>query len=92
LQKSYRLPEDWSDDLNDCYVFDCNMNYVIADAMYYAQIQEHKSLYWMSGDDRNELKTKMVWSSIYVTKEQYLEVNTQMVFFSFWLIPLFGTS
>lgn len=37
----------------------------------------------MSGDDRNELKTKMVWSSIYVTKEQYLEVNTQMVFFLF---------
>lgn len=64
LQKHYRLLEDGNYDLNAHYMFDYNVNDVIADAMYYPQIEEHKSLYRTSGDDWPTPRSKAEWSSI----------------------------
>jgi hypothetical protein len=48
---------------------------VVADAMYYARIQAIKAWYRANADDRPMPNTKAEWSSIYLTEEQYLEVN-----------------
>jgi hypothetical protein len=69
------LPDDGSYDMNARYVFEYNANDVVADAMYYARIQAIKAWYRASVDDRSMLNTKAEWSSIYLTEEQYLEVN-----------------
>jgi hypothetical protein len=76
FQKRYKLPEDGSYDLNARYVFEYNANDVVADAMCYARLQAIKAWYRASDDDRLMPKTKVEWSSIYLTEEQYLEVNT----------------
>jgi hypothetical protein len=75
LQKRYKLPDDGSYDMNTRYVFQYNANDVVADAMYYARIQAIKAWYRASADDRPMPNTKAKWSSIYLTEEQYLEVN-----------------
>jgi hypothetical protein len=61
--------------MNARYVFEYNANVVVADAMYYAQIQAIKAWYRANADDRPMPSTKAEWSSIYLTEEQYLEVN-----------------
>ena len=75
LQKRYKLPDDGSYDMNARYVFEYNANDVVADAMYYARIQAIKAWYRANADDRPMPNTKVEWSSIYLTEEQYLEVN-----------------
>jgi hypothetical protein len=75
LQKRYKLPEDGSYDMNARYVFEYNANDVVADAMYYARIYAIKAWYRASVDDRTISNTKAEWSSIYLTEEQYFEVN-----------------
>jgi hypothetical protein len=75
LQKWYKLPEDGSYDMNARYVFEYNVNDVVADAMYYARIQAIKAWYKASADDQSMPNTKVEWSSIYLMEEQYLEVN-----------------
>jgi hypothetical protein len=75
LQKRYKLSDDGSYDMNTRYVFEYNTNDVVADAMYYARIQTIKAWYRASADDRPMPNTKVRWSSIYLTEEQYLEVN-----------------
>jgi hypothetical protein len=40
----------------------------------------------MYGDGRTDLMTKTEWSSIYVTEEQYLQVNKVIAHSSFWYI------
>jgi hypothetical protein len=44
LQKRYKLPEDGSYDMNARYMFEYNVNNVVADAMYYARIQAIKAI------------------------------------------------
>ena len=61
--------------MNTRYVFEYNANDVVADAMYYARIQAIKAWYRANADDRPMPNTKAEWSSIYLTEEQYLEVN-----------------
>jgi hypothetical protein len=93
LQKRYKLPEDGSYDLNARYVFEYNANDVVADAMYYARLQAIKAWYRASDDDRPMPKTKAEWSSIYLTEEQYLEVNKllhQFVCFGYMLMHQFA--
>jgi hypothetical protein len=87
------LPEDGSYDLNARYVFEYNANDVVADAMYYARLQAIKAWYRASDDDRPMPKTKAEWSSIYLTEEQYLEVNKllhQFVCFGYMLMHQFA--
>jgi hypothetical protein len=61
--------------MNARYVFKYNTNDVVADAMYYARIQAIKAWYRANADDWPMPNTKAEWSSIYLTEEQYLEVN-----------------
>ena len=61
--------------MNARYVFEYNANNVVADAMYYARIQAIKAWYRANADDRPMPNNKAEWSSIYLTEEQYLEVN-----------------
>jgi hypothetical protein len=75
LQKRYKLSDGGSYDMNARYVFEYNTNDVVADAMYYARIQAIKAWYRANADDRPMLNTKAEWSSIYLTEEQYLDVN-----------------
>jgi hypothetical protein len=91
LQKRYKLSKDGSYDLNARYMFEHNANDVIVDAMYYARLQAIKAWYKASDDDRSMPKTKVEWSSIYLTEEQYLEVNKLLHVISFLLILVLGT-
>jgi hypothetical protein len=75
LQKRYKLSDDGSYDMNARYVFEYNANDVVADEIYYARIQAIKAWYRANADDRPMPNTKAEWSSIYLTEEQYLEVN-----------------
>jgi hypothetical protein len=84
------LLEDGSYDLNARYMFECNTNDVVADAMYYARLQAIKAWYRASDDDRPMPKTKAEWSSIYLTKEQYLEVNKLLHLILFFAESCFG--
>jgi hypothetical protein len=43
LQKRYKLSEDGSYDLNTCYMFEYNVNDVVAYVMYYAQLKAIKA-------------------------------------------------
>jgi hypothetical protein len=90
LQKQYKLLEDGTYDLNARYVFEYNTNDVVADAMYYARLQVIKAWYRESDDDRPTPKTKAEWSSIYLTDEQYLEVNKLLHLISFFADSCFG--
>jgi hypothetical protein len=90
LQKWYKLPEDGSYDMNARYVFEYNANDVIADAMYYARIQNIKAWYRASVDDRPMPNTKIESSSIYLMEEQYLEVNKLLHLISFFANSCFG--
>jgi hypothetical protein len=91
LHKRYKLLEDGSYDLNARYMFEYNTNNVIADAMYYARLQAIKAWYRASDDDRPMPKTKAEWSSIYLTEEQYVEVNKLFTLYCFLLILVLGT-
>jgi hypothetical protein len=75
--------------MNARYVFEYNANDVVADAMYYARIQAIKAWYKACVDDWPMPNTKADWSSIYLTKEQYLEVN-KLYLISFFADPSFG--
>jgi hypothetical protein len=75
FKKQYKLSEDGSYDLNARYMFEYNANDVVADAMYYARLEAIKAWYRASDDDRPMPKNKVEWSSIYLMKGQYLEVN-----------------
>jgi hypothetical protein len=77
--------------MNARYVFEYNTNNVVADAMYYAWLQAIKAWYMASDDDRPMPKTKTEWSSIYLTEEQYLDVNKLLHLLSFLLILILGT-
>jgi hypothetical protein len=90
LQKWYNLPEDGSYDMNARYVFEYKANDVIADAMYYARIQTIKAWYRASADDRSMSNTKVEWSLIYLTEEQYLEVNKLLHLILFFADSCFG--
>jgi hypothetical protein len=90
LQKRYKLLEDGSYYMNTRYVFEYNANDVVADAMYYARIQAIKAWYRVSADDRPMPNTKAKWSSIYLTEEQYLEVNKLLHLISFFVDSCFG--
>jgi hypothetical protein len=90
LQKRYKLPEDGSYDMNARYMFEYNANDVVADAMYYARIQAIKAWYKASADDGPMPNTKAEWSSIYLTDEQYLEVNKLLHLISFFADSCFG--
>ena len=76
--------------MNARYVFEYNANDVVADAMYYARIQAIKAWYRASADDRPMPNTKAEWSSIYLTEEQYLEVNKLLHLISFFVDSCFG--
>jgi hypothetical protein len=89
VQKWYKFLEDGSYDMNAHYVFEYNANDV-ADAMYYARLQDIKAWYRASDDDRQVPKTKVKWSSIYLTEEQYLEVNKLLHLISFFADSCFG--
>jgi hypothetical protein len=91
LQKRYKLPQDGTYDLNARYVFENNANDVVADVMYYARLQAIKACYTTSDDDRPMPKTKAEWSSLYLTEEQYLEVNKLLHLILFLLILVLGT-
>ena len=78
--------------MNARYVFEYNANDVVADAMYYARIQAIKAWYRANADDRPMPNTKAEWSSIYLTEEQYLEVNRLLPLISheaMYLLALF---
>ena len=90
LQKRYKLPDDGSYDMNARYVFEFNANDVVADAMYYARIQAIKAWYRASADDRPMPNTKAEWSSIYLTEEQYLELNKLLHLISLFVDSCFG--
>ena len=75
--------------MNAHYVFEYNANDVVADAMYYARLQAIKAWYKASVDDWPMPNTKADWSSIYLTKEQYLEVN-KLYLISFFVDSCFG--
>jgi hypothetical protein len=78
--------------MNARYVFEYNVNDVVADAMYYARIQAIKAWYRANADDRPIPNTKAEWSSIYLTEEQYLEVNRLLPLISheaMYLLALF---
>jgi hypothetical protein len=90
LQKQYKLLEDGSYDQNTRYVFEYNVNDVVADAMYYARLQVIKAWYKANDDYRLMPKTKAEWSSIYLTEEQYLEVNKLLHLISFFVDSCFG--
>jgi hypothetical protein len=90
LQKLYKLSEDGSYDLNTRYVFKYNVNDVVADAMYYARLQAIKAWYRASADDRSMPNTKAEFLSIYLTEEQYLEVNKLLHLISFFADSCFG--
>jgi hypothetical protein len=76
--------------MNARYVFEYNENDVVVDAMFYARIQAIKAWYRASADDRPVLNTKAEWSSIYLTEEQYLEVNKLLHLTSFFAHSCFG--
>ena len=90
MQKWYKLPEDGSYDVNARYVFEYNVNDVVADAMYYARFQAIKAWYRASDDDLPMLKTKAEWSSIYLMEEQYLKVKKLLRLISFFADSCFG--
>ena len=75
LQKCYKLPESGSHDQDARFAFHHNANFVVADAMYYARIQAHKEWFRKFGDGTPEFSTKAEWAGIYLTEEQYLQVN-----------------
>jgi hypothetical protein len=76
--------------MNARYVFEYNANDVVADAMYYARIQAIKAWYRASADDRPMPNTKAEWSSIYLTEEQYLELNKLLHLISLFADSCFG--
>ena len=90
MQKQYKSLEDGTYDLNARYVFEYNANNVVADAMYYARLQVIKAWCMASDDDRPTPKTKAEWSSIYLTEEEYLEVNKLLHLILFFVDPCFG--
>jgi hypothetical protein len=79
LQLSFRLPEEGNHQVHTLEVFNATAQKVVKDAISYARIQANNTYYKKAiGEKMNK---KLGSSHIYLTEEQYNQVNVSMSFY-----------
>jgi hypothetical protein len=79
LQLHFQLPEEGNHQAHALEVFNATTQKVVKDAILYAHIQVNSTYYKeVLGEKMNK---KLSSSHIYLTEEQYIQVNVSMLFY-----------